>query len=156
MKPKLVNIYKFHLCATLLRRRESNPGLSALCPTTLSNPQNACPKFGVFPPTKNRGPMIQLLGLYICVSALVETSASVLSRLPHMSVLKCWQPSVCEISWARQAVGHLWQIRENIPELFWQVRPSYCRPDYGLSGLNVWHWNSSFCTSLPRLTGNAT
>ena len=42
MKPKLVNIYKFHLCRTLLRRRESNPGLSALCPTTLptwlSNP----------------------------------------------------------------------------------------------------------------------
>ena len=35
MKPKLVNIYKFHLCPTLLRRRESNPGLSALCPTTL-------------------------------------------------------------------------------------------------------------------------
>ena len=42
MKPKLVNIYKFHLCPTLLRRRESNPGLSALWPTTLptwlSNP----------------------------------------------------------------------------------------------------------------------
>ena len=35
MKPKLVNIYKFHLCPILLRRRESNRGLSALCPTTL-------------------------------------------------------------------------------------------------------------------------
>ena len=35
MKPKLVNIYKFHLCPTLLRRRESNPDLSALWPTTL-------------------------------------------------------------------------------------------------------------------------
>ena len=43
MKPKLVNIYKFHLCPTLLRRRESNPGLSdsarRLYPCTwLSNP----------------------------------------------------------------------------------------------------------------------
>ena len=28
MKPKLVNIYKFRLCPTLLRRRESNPRLS--------------------------------------------------------------------------------------------------------------------------------
>ena len=36
MKPKLVNIYKFRLCPTLLRRRESNPGLSALCPTTMA------------------------------------------------------------------------------------------------------------------------
>ena len=37
MKPKPVNIYryKFHLCPTLLGCQESNPGLSALCPTTL-------------------------------------------------------------------------------------------------------------------------
>ena len=35
MKLKLVNIYKCHLCPTLLRRRESNPGPFAVCRTTL-------------------------------------------------------------------------------------------------------------------------
>ena len=35
MKPKLVNIYKFHLCPTLLRRPGIEPGTFAVCRTTL-------------------------------------------------------------------------------------------------------------------------